>query len=59
MDGDGGSGPGPDELEYEAFFCMRDIALVMRDAVTAAGGDPKRLSAVADDLERHLRELLG
>lgn len=59
MDGDGGSGPGPDELEYEAFFCMRDIALVMRDAVSAAGGDPKRLSAVADDLERHLRELLG
>ena len=59
MDGDGGSGPGPDELEYEALFCMRDIALVMRDAVSAAGGDPKRLSAVADDLERHLRELLG
>lgn len=53
------SGPGPDELEYEALFCMRDIALVMRDAVTAAGGDPRRLSAVADDLERHLRELLG
>ena len=59
MDGDGVSGPGPDELEYEALFCMRDIAMVMRDAVSVVGGDPKRLSAVADALERHLQDLIG
>ena len=41
----------PEELEYEAVFCLRDMAMLLRDAVSAAGGDTGRLDSVAEDLD--------